>query len=397
MIHGEKRVASHNKKQTPKRPFQRIGQIANSRLFKTAYIMALVFLFVGAGTATALRYTINSPPPIAANDTRISTDDVLLKQYIRTYGPDKTIMYIKTLPVDCHQRVHKVGRLNYELNGNKAFTLLNSECMSGYTHGVTEAYFHKHGTEKLNESLELICQGQQNGFYSHQCFHGVGHGLMAYTDYDLPAALKSCDTIPAAATAKESCYSGVFMENVVGAITIEKAKSSPNPSQYHVTNWLSDDPLFPCNKVDAVYKNGCYIFQTSRMVQVLNYDFQKIAALCASIEQEYRYVCYSSMGRDVSASFGKQYSQIENSCAYGPEEQLRLACVDGAAQDKFWHESQQDSALEMCRGLQRAEFKNNCYITLNRRANEIIASTESKKAFCAKYEPTYANLCQAKQ
>lgn len=337
--------------------------------------------------------TVNKP---AINDSRIATDDMVLKEYIMAYGVDKTIAHIKTLPIDCHQRVHKVGRLSYELSGDKAFNVINSECMSGFTHGVTEAYFNEHGTKNLAQSLELICQGEQNGFYAHQCFHGVGHGLMAYNDYDLPVALEGCDTLPATGTSYESCYSGVFMENIVGAISVDQAKSSANPGEFHTSSWLSNDPLYPCNAVEAKYKNACYMFQSSRMIQVLAYDYQKVASACSSIEQIYRVACFLSMGRDVSNSFQNDYAQIEKSCDYVADEQLRLSCISGASQDKFWHESEQDDAISLCKALRQPDAKKTCYTIISARGIEIISTKAISQTFCGKFELAYSNLCVIK-
>lgn len=388
---------SHTAKKYIKLATSRIKKAPRSRkiIVGLAVVMLLACMPLAGGLMDGERAAsvANRPDP---TDSRIGTDDEVLKAYIRAYGVDKTIGHVKTLPVDCHQRIHKVGRFSYELNGDDAFKVINSECMSGYTHGVTEAYFHKHGTENLNKSLELICQGEQNGFYAHQCFHGVGHGLMAYNDYDLPAALQGCDTLPSISTSYESCYSGVFMENVVGAISVEAAKSSANPGEFHTSSWLSNDPLYPCNAVEDTYKNACYIFQTSRMVQIFTYDYQKVAVACASIEPAYRYSCFQSMGRDVSNSFQSDYPQVEKACSYVTDNQLRLSCISGAAQDKFWHESEQDDAIGMCKTMEQIDAKQTCYTTISARGSEIIPTKEISQAFCAKYEPAYAHLCVVK-
>ncbi len=78
------------------------------------------------------------------------------------------------------------------------------------------------------------------------------------------------------------------MENVVGAISVDEAKSSAKPGEFHTSSWLSNDPLFPCNGVEAKYKNTCYFFQSSRMIEILDYDYQKVAGACAGIEPLYR-------------------------------------------------------------------------------------------------------------
>ncbi len=335
----------------------------------------------------------------AADPSKIIASDTLLKDYLKANGVDKTIAMIKSTPGDCHQRSHKVGRLNYELQGNKAFSVLNSECMSGYTHGVTEAFFSEHGTENLTQSLRLICPSRSPGFYAFQCFHGVGHGLMAFNDYDLPASLKDCDRLPPITLNRESCYSGVFMENVVGAISIDQAKAAGPTAEYHASSWLNNDPLYPCDAVDDKYKNTCYGFQTSRMLQVMGTDFQKVAAACGRIQPQYQSNCFSSMGRDISSTYIDDYSSMEQACNYisASAPNLRLQCIYGLAQNKLWDKSQQDDALALCKALQSAAYKEMCYTTLATRAGEIITTHEESKKFCAKYEPKYAQICTAKK
>jgi hypothetical protein len=385
-------------KYTAQLPAQKLANFKNTYKYGFSVVVTLVLIFTAGAVFIKINHRAATKddykPPV--NETRISTDDTLLKQYIEAYGADEAIKFLKTLPVDCHQRVHKVGRFSYELFGNKAFTVLNSECMSGYTHGVTEAFFHEHGTENLNKNLELICQGQQSGFYAHQCFHGVGHGLMAYNDYDLPVALKSCDNLQGDAS-KESCYTGVFMENVVGAIAVDEAKISHNTNEFHSSSWLSNDPLFPCNAVEDQYKSACYIFQTSRMIKLPNFDFQAVASTCTKAEASYQSICFLSMGRDVSSGYGSSYAEIEAVCSnYTNNTNYQRNCIAGASQDKFWHESQQDDALKMCKAMQQTSSKQTCYETISARGSEIITSHDSSQAFCTKFEPEYAKLCVVK-
>lgn len=365
-------------------------------LVKQWKIFALILIVAALGVGSALardRATISINKP-DINDKQIATDDVLLKRYVAAYGPVQAITQIKTMPgIDCHQRSHKIGRLNYEVAGSKAFKVLNSECQSGYTHGATEAFFRDKGTNNLSSNLALICQNEENGFYAHQCFHGIGHGLMAFNDYDLPEVLKTCDGLEKRSQSnKESCYSGAFMENVVGAIAVDDAKASKT-SEYHTSSYLSDDPLFPCNSVENKYKSTCYFFQSSRMLQILGSDFQKIVSNCEKIEQEYQYNCFSSTGRDVSNSFSMDIAGIEKSCGYAQREEMQLSCIGGATQDKFWDQSEQDEALSLCRGFAKDNVKQRCYIELANRARDIIAKAEDRRAFCAKYETKYTESC----
>ena len=149
-------------------------------------------------------------------------DDVLLARFVKRYGPEQTVKLLKEsesyLEVDCHQRAHDLGRAAYEEFGAAAFALSGHECQAGSFHGATEALFASRGTANLEQDVTTICAVADNPFFRHQCIHGVGHGLMAWTTYELHDALPLCDRMPTE-TDKGSCYSGVFMENVVGGLT----------------------------------------------------------------------------------------------------------------------------------------------------------------------------------
>ena len=54
-------------------------------------------------------------------------------------------------------------------------------------------------------------------FQLFQCVHGMGHGFQMMYAGDLPRALGSCDQL-ADPWDRESCYGGVFMENIVNEI-----------------------------------------------------------------------------------------------------------------------------------------------------------------------------------
>ena len=66
----------------------------------------------------------------------------------------------------------------------------------------------------MAENFALICSNELNSFFRHQCVHGIGHGLMAWTSYELNDALEICKELSEGVN-QRSCYSGIFMENVV--------------------------------------------------------------------------------------------------------------------------------------------------------------------------------------
>ncbi|MDE0392831.1 MAG: hypothetical protein OXI57_12270 [Rhodospirillales bacterium] len=315
-------------------------------------------------------------------------DGSLLHEYIRRYGPENTVRLLKEAEFhtgeDCHQSAHYLGRAAYEEFGASAFALSSHECQSGSFHGATEALFASRGTVNLEQDVATICAAADNPFFRHQCVHGVGHGLMAWTSYELHDALPLCDRMPTGID-KESCYSGVFMENVVGGLT---------GLMGHVTQYLSDeDPHFPCDVVDKRYQSPCYFYQTSHMLKVFDRDFSKIARACAEAPPETHWHCFQSYGRDVGNATRKDPATAIRYCSYVPAGTNRVGCIMGAVQDRFWEKSGTDDALTMCAMVEDAAEQDGCYGTIIVRARDVLTTREESEGFCARVGPRWRDWC----
>jgi hypothetical protein len=209
---------------------------------------------------------------------------------------------------------------------------------------------------------------------------------MAWTDYDLPKALKACEQLP---NGQLSCWTGVFMENIVGGLTEENQSASLG----HFTKYLSQNPHFPCNAVEEKYKGACYFLQTSRMIQLFQNDFAKVAKTCAEAPEAYRRSCFESMGRDAGGLYRENPSGAIAACANIPPGNARVGCLTGAAQDFFWDPSGQDAALGFCRLLNEPSEKTPCYQTLFERATNLLSTKKEFQNFCQKTEPPHKDRC----
>ena len=112
---------------------------------------------------------------------------------------DEQIASDELVRADCHRIGHVIGSAafaRYEGNVAKTFALGSSTCASGYYHGILERAFVGVNTKtKLVDVARALCDGsgvRRRGFLDYQCRHGLGHGLMIQTGYDLPLALSTC-------------------------------------------------------------------------------------------------------------------------------------------------------------------------------------------------------------
>ncbi len=340
-----------------------------------------------ATVTTELKQQAKGYETISKDSKEIWNNDAALLAYMKKYGATQTFAQLDAMEKqdvgDCHQTAHRAGHFGLALFGNEVLKECNLSCHSGCYHGATEEYFKINGSDNLSEGLNSLCAASAgNPFYNHQCLHGLGHGLMAWNSYDLPEALTTCDLLT---TGQGSCWTGVFMENIVAGLATDKGDT-------HITAYKNDDPQYPCTIVDEKYKGSCYFLQTSRMMQMFGVDFKKIADACALAPELYRSSCFQSMGRDVSSAYRPTPARSIQECGHAPE-RYRIDCLNGAVQDALWDMSGQNTAITFCTLLTKSPEKVSCYNTIIGRMREIAKNDAEKQAFCSAVEKDYKYLC----
>lgn len=291
--------------------------------------------------------------------------------------------------IDCHQEAHLIGRLAYEEFGASVFKEGDASCHSGFYHGALEAFLAEKGTANLAKNVEDVCDAFPTLFGRFECLHGIGHGLMAYEDYDLPHTLGICDLL-ATDYDRSSCYGGVFMENIVAA---QGFGAIPG----HNTTWASKDPHFPCNAIDQSQsvQFQCYQMQTSWMLTLFDHDFDRVVPECLKAPANMISVCFKSFGRDAAGHTLRDPQKIRAICEKVPQEaDYYRQCVIGAINVvvDFWGGSLANQGTELC-ALLPEKGKDPCYTTLASRLRDVFKEEEKRSAMCANFEPTYQNRC----
>ena len=333
-----------------------------------------------------------APQDAATSHVGIFTDNRELEAFIERYGPGEALQTLKQIELDsgsdCHNRAHEAGRISYEMFGPAAFVLATHDCQSGGQHGATEALFAERGTANLASDIAALCDSTANYFFRHQCVHGVGHGLMAWTNYDLPVALGLCDN--AQRQDRDSCYSGVYMENVVGGLS---------GAMGHITEYLrDDDPIYPCDIVEPQYEPACYFYQTTRMAVVLDWDMAAVAALCHQAPANSRALCFRSYGRDAANLAQDDPAETIGHCRHATAVDDNAGCIWEAVQNGFWEPVGAERAVEFCALLDadpaaHPESRDACYGSILAQADYVLASPRERHAFCRMLPPNRQEAC----
>jgi mono/diheme cytochrome c family protein len=296
---------------------------------------------------------------------------------------DRRIAADKRIEANCHRIAHTIGAaslVHFRGSVGKAFAAGSASCWSGYYHGVLERAFSGVPESRVSAVARRLCvdpEIRQTAFVAYQCVHGLGHGLMIYTDYDLPQSLRICDAL-VGSWDQVSCTGGVFMENISSSYGVK-------------SRWLKDDDLiYPCNAVAERHKVYCYLMVTSRILPAVGYDFQKTADFCRKSEPAWVSTCYQSLGRDASGQTRQDPGRIGEIC--------RLAragegdCLYGAARDITSNYADPRRAGELCAGAP-TRHRERCFLGIGTIIGSIEATDAARRAECRKVGARYASAC----
>jgi hypothetical protein len=341
------------------------------RLIKQWWVLPALVVFVGfAVAAIIILRTRQSQVPQAVvmcggdQASEFSCYKEYLSETVQAAGPEAAFTSLKVeydrnsyVQSQCHQLTHVIGQVatkKYPDVGS-AYSHGDSFCWSGYYHGVMQGIAAKVGFNNLKAQANSICESVSNskkryGFDHFNCVHGLGHGFMGIQSNELFTSLGTCDVLHDQ-WEKESCYGGVFMENVMAF------QSTDTKTKY----LKADDAMYPCTDVATTYKEQCYLMQTSHALVVFNNDFKNVFTACSQVEElEFQRTCYQSLGRDASGQSNSNAKSTKQTCMLGSTEIARSNCVIGAVKDfiSYFHSNSQ--AMDFCKSLDESALRATC-------------------------------------
>ncbi|HEU4941731.1 MAG TPA: c-type cytochrome [Gaiellaceae bacterium] len=342
-----------------------------------------------AGRAAAQGISVVKPKPFKPNTQRLEgcLDAECRRQAFGNLayreGPKPALELFRAklsddaIESDCHRIAHTIGAASlqhYDGDVGKALAEGNAICASGYYHGLLEWKLAGVPKDEVASVARTVCdqtKSTASSFVYYQCVHGLGHGLMLYTLYDLPSALRLCHKLRTDFD-RVSCSGGVFMEN--------------QQSSYGITSpWLKkDDLLYPCGIVSRSDKTYCYLLATSRILPQVGWDWEKAADWCRKSEKGFVHLCFQSYGRDASGSSIQDPAKIRDLCAKaGSGEQ---ECIFGAVRDILNTDPTDLRASRLCQ-LVKPEHRAHCAYGIGSIVAVTHSDTAAKRADCRRFQP----------
>ena len=305
-------------------------------------------------------------------------------------GPQRALALLqadsRTVPgveADCHQIAHSIGHAalaHFHGNAGEALAHGGMTCNSGYYHGVIELSIAGLPRSKVVPIARRLCSSPavtKVTFLLYQCVHGLGHGLMIYSGDDLPYALQVCGELTTSFD-QVSCTGGVFMQNLDTTMVTSPYLRAKNP-------------IYPCTIVSTKDKYYCYLQVTERILQVVGYNWPKVAAWCRRSEPGWVAICFQSYGRDASGT--SQYHPRKTLALCAEAGNMEGECIYGAARDYGNNFAGGRQAAQFC-NLAAAKYRARCFEGVGTILGALHTYEAGRRAACAAVTPRrYLTAC----
>lgn len=319
--------------------------------------------------------------------------------------------------IDLHLLGHVIGDMLYKQQGVKAMHSCTQEFRNACSHSVVIGILLEHGEGSLGE-IAATCKDAPGGEGSYtMCFHGLGHGVLAYNGYRLDDAVAMCKRVGTTEFADQEygqCVGGAVMEMIAGVHDREVWQSQYN--RY----FTATDPLKLCTSdyMDPSVRTYCYMQLTPYLFQVagINLDtpdpnlFGKAFSLCEAVPmtaQRERDACYRGFGKEfvvmarnhdvrrVNETDEAALRTVRSWCALAGDSDGEVQCNASALDSLYWGgEIPPDAAFRFCAIATGAE-QTACYQKLTNLITYYLPQGLKRKGVCERLPEEYQNLCNA--
>lgn len=359
--------------------------------------------------------------PVFSPDTAPELQEILsrrfssfseLSDYFRNLSKKKGALYgfqvlrYARLPAqtDFHLLGHTVGDVLYHQQGSEGMANCTDEFRNACSHSIVIGTLLEKGENSLS-TLSKICEKAPGGSGAYtMCFHGLGHGVLAYTNYDMERAVAMCKKTGTKEHGNQEyieCVGGTVME-IVGGGDHDKETYNKQVGKYV----KKDDPLSPCdsNIIPAEAKFMCYTYITPNLFVQAGADlgnpspetFPKAFSFCERITgQNDRQACYGGLGkefvglansrdvRNIDQMSTDQLKTVIKWCYLADKREGIDACLRASIQSLFWGgETNPDASFTFCSLLDDKAFRSSCYEDLAGNIRTYIKDVAKKTALC---------------
>lgn len=332
---------------------------------------------------------------------------------------------------DLHLLGHSVGDELYKQKGVAGISDCTQDFRNACSHTIVIGALQEFGEAafpKIREACKLAPGGK--GAYT-MCFHGLGHGVLAYFQYELIPTINLCKKL---GTEKYNnreyieCVGGAIMEIISGGGHDHDAWLKARAKYFK-----PDDALYPCDALfmPPIARPNCYTYLTPHLFEAVGADmghptpqnFEDAFRFCDAVpisDKENRASCFGGFGKEftvlaqdrdvrkIEDMTSERLQKVADWCSLanklsrprldnGDDVQGILDCDINAVQSLFWGgENKPDAALRFCAVLPEGKRRENCYSELTGAVSFYIDDKPYRANICDKYPEQYKESCRTR-
>lgn len=345
-----------------------------------------------------------------------------LKKYFTDLANAKGAEYaynvLKIAPVppntDMHLMGHVVGDVLYKQQGINGIKICTNDFRNACSHSIVVGLLLDKG-EKVLPDIAKACRLAPGGSGAYtMCYHGLGHGVLAYTNYDLPKAVNLCQKTETGQGEGVQCIGGTIMEIISGGDHDKLTWGKMRPNYLKASN-----PLYPClsSFMPANARSMCITYLTpylweavgANMGQPNSSDFAKAFALCNPLSEPDRDTCFAGFGKEfvvlaqnrdiriIDQMTNDQLTQVYSWCQMAKQESGIRACNSSALSSLYWGgENKPDASVRFCSVISDKDRQGACFGELIGSVSYYISDTNYRQNFCGSLPQAYKSDCQSR-
>ena len=323
--------------------------------------------------------------------------------------------------IDMHLLAHVVGNILYQQEGLEGIHICTHDFRNACSHSIVIGLFFEEGEAALDMIAEA-CRNAPGGSGAYtMCFHGLGHGVLAYTEYDLKKAINLCEKTGTPQYYNEEahqCISGSVMEIINGVHDRELWE------EQHEKYFKEEDPLYPCSSdfMPDEARPLCYVYLTPHLFNIAGADagfptpadFKQAFLYCDKLlvaDLRNRDACYGgfgkeftvlALGRDIRVSkieqiTDEQLNRVYEWCLLANTKEGTAACVVHATNSLYWGgENDRSIAIAFCNVIDDPYYHGSCFMNLIGIVFYYIQEQDYKREFCEELPFAHRKTCQTR-
>jgi len=346
-----------------------------------------------------------------------------LSQYFKDLSDSKGAPYafevLKRMPtfpgVDMHLLGHIVGDELYKQQGLEGIKICTPDFRNACSHTIVIGTLFEDGIEALPAIAET-CKKAPGGSGAYtMCYHGLGHGILAFVDYEVPEAVELCKK-----TGTEAYHNREYIECIGGSI-MELIGGVHDPVQREkkaLVYFKKNDPVYPCNAsfMPDEARNICYTYITPHLFEAAGAnlaaptpeEFEKAFTYCASVREKNnnRLSCYAGFGKEfavlgaqrdvrvVDALNTEKMKTIYGWCTLAHNADAVRICSDSILSSLYWGgENNVEGSIRYCGAIEGKEDKDHCFEQLNDLVRSYVKAPAVQRKYCEALPQSKQNAC----